>query len=184
MRKPATTWSTLPAVLSSEDRGQGCPQPVPTLPSPAPLPGPFLFSPLPGQGQGPAPLFLCRMAKQTAPSGLRGASLPAAGRRGSRWAGRPLSRGTRASWRWSAWRVSVGPVGANPLLALSPQEASHAHALASRSLVCPVTQPLQTYLSRTGQRPSAEGGPRGPHPRLPRWGQNRRSLQGSNFKEK
>lgn len=61
----------------------------------------------------------------------------------------------------------------------SPQEPSHAHTLASPSLVCPVTQHLQTYLSRTGQCPLAEGGPRGPHPHLPRWGQNRRSLQGS-----
>lgn len=57
------TRRTLPATLSSEDTGQGSPQPAP----PAPPALPALPRCPPSQGPGSSPLSLCRMAEQTAP---------------------------------------------------------------------------------------------------------------------
>lgn len=57
-----------------------------------------------------------------------------------------------------------------------PKDPLHAQTLGGQSPIWPVTQHFKTYLSRTGQCPSAEGGPRGPFSPLPRLGQNRRSL--------
>lgn len=58
-----------------------------------------------------------------------------------------------------------------------PRDPLHTQTLGSQNPIWSVPQHLQTYLSRTGQCPSAEGGPRGPFPPLPRLGQNWGSLQ-------